>query len=90
MTFVLENAATLTYDRLCKEIDNMVGRDRNWSNFAMAMCVGRRVVVETSRACSAVSEYFSRYVSQSYSRSMQQAGGMVSISPCWLWGEGKC
>lgn len=77
VSFVLSNAAHLTYERLSKEIDNMVGRDRSWSNFVLAYSVGRRVVMETSKACSTVSEYFSRYVSQSYSPAIQQAGGMV-------------
>lgn len=79
VSYVLENAASLTYDKLSKEIDNMVGKDRNWSNFALAMCVGKRVVKETSKACGSVSQYFSRYISQSYSRAMQQAGGMESF-----------
>ena len=55
----------------------MVGRDRNWSNFVMAMCLSKRVAEETARACGAVTDYFKRYISQSYSRAMQQAGGMV-------------
>ncbi|XP_068711800.1 uncharacterized protein [Montipora foliosa] len=77
--FVLENAANLTYDRLCKEIDSVVGKDRNWANFAMAMFVGKRVVMETSRACSSVSQYFSNYIGQEFSPVIQQAGGMESF-----------
>lgn len=76
--YILDNAANLTYERLSREIDNMVGRDRSWTNFAMAMCVGKRVCLETSKACGAVTSYFQRYVSQSYSEAMQQAGGVVS------------
>ena len=74
---MLENAANLTYDRLCKEIDSVVGKDRNWANFAMAMFVGKRVVMETSRACRSVSQYFSNYIGQEFSPVIQQAGGMV-------------
>ena len=75
---VLDNAANLTYERLSREIDNMVGQDRSWSNFVMAMNVGKRVCLETSKACSAVTSYFRRYISQSYSEAMQEAGGVVS------------
>ena len=82
--FVLSNAANLTYERLSKEIDNMVGRDRSWSNFVLALSVGRRVVMETSRACSSVTEYFQCYVSQSYSPAIQQAGGMVGKPHCFV------
>lgn len=80
VTFVFENAANLTYERLSREIDNMVGRDRNWSNFAMALCISKRVCLETSKVCGAVTGYFQHYVSHSYSHAMQQAGGIVSIS----------
>lgn len=78
VSYVLDNAASLTYETLSKEIDNMVGRDRNWTNFTMAMYVGRRVCVETSKACSSVKDYIQRYISQSYTQPMQQAGGIVS------------
>ena len=80
VSFVLNNSAGLTYERLSREIDNMVGRDRNWSNFIMASYVARRVCIETSNACSAVTSYFQQYLGQSYSRPMQQAGGVVSQS----------
>ena len=76
--YVLDHAANLTYERLSREIDNMVGQDRNWSNFVMAMNVAKRVCMETSKASSAVTSYFRRYISQSYSQAMQQAGGVVS------------
>ena len=39
--------------------------------------LAQRVAEETARACGAVTDYFKRYISQSYSRAMQQAGGMV-------------
>lgn len=77
VSFVLNNSAGLTYERLSREIDNMVGRDRNWSNFIMASYVARRVCIETSNACSAVTSYFQQYLGQSYSRPMQQAGGIA-------------
>lgn len=76
VNFVLENAASLTYDRLCTEIDSVVGRDRSWSNFAMVMCLGKRVAEETTRVCGSVSQHFKRYISKSYSPSIRQAGGM--------------
>ena len=76
--YVLVNAADLTYERLSREIDNMVGQDRNWSNFVMAMNVAKRVCLETSKASSAVKGYFQHYISHSYSQAMQQAGGVVS------------
>jgi len=75
--YVLDNAANLTYERLSREIDNMVGRDRSWTNFVMAMQVGKRVCVETSKACSAVTRHFQQYISHSYSQAMQQAGGVA-------------
>ena len=78
VSYILNNAAGLTYEQLSKEIDNMVGRDRSWTNFIMAMYLGKRVCLETTKACSTVKDYFERYVSQSYSHAMQQAGGMVS------------
>ena len=78
--YVFDNAANLTYERLSREIDNMVGQDRSWTNFVMAMNVGKRVCLETSKACSAVTSYFQRYVSHSYSQAMQQAGGVVSLN----------
>lgn len=76
VTFVLENAASLTYDRLCAEIDSVVGRDRSWSNFAMVMCLGKRVAEETTRVCGSVSQHFKRYIGKSYGPSIRQAGGM--------------
>lgn len=79
VNFVLENAASLTYDRLCTEIDSVVGRDRSWSNFAMVFCLGKRVAMETTRACGSVSEYFSRYIGKSYGPSIRQAGGMENF-----------
>lgn len=75
--YVLDNAANLTYERLSREIDNMVGQDRNWSNFVMAMNVAKRVCLETSKASSAVKSYFQHYISHSYSQAMQQAGGVA-------------
>lgn len=75
--YVLDNAADLTYERLSREIDNMVGQDRNWSNFVMAMNVAKRVCSETSKASSAVKGYFQHYISHSYSQAMQQAGGVA-------------
>lgn len=79
VNFVLENAASLTYDRLCTEIDSVVGRDRSWSNFAMVMCLGKRVAVETINVCGSVSEHFSRYIGRSYGPSIKQAGGMENF-----------
>lgn len=79
VNFVLENAASLTYDRLCTEIDSVVGRDRSWSNFAMVMCLGKRVAVETINVCGSVSEHFSRYIGRSYGPSIRQAGGMENF-----------
>jgi len=76
--YVFDNAANLTYERLSREIDNMVGQDRSWSNFVLAMNVGKRVCLETSKVCGVVTSYFQRYVSHSYSQAMQQAGGVVS------------
>ena len=58
----------------------MVGRDRSWSNFAMVMCLGKRVAVETTKVCGSVSEHFSRYIGKSYGPSIRQAGGMVRKS----------
>ena len=78
--YVFDNAANLTYERLSREIDNMVGQDRNWSNFVMAMNVAKRVCLETSKASSTVTNYFRRYISHSYSQAMQQAGGVVSYN----------
>lgn len=79
VNFVLENAASLTYERLCTEIDSVVGRDRSWSNFAMVMCLGKRVAVETINVCGSVSEHFSRYIGKSYAPSIRQAGGMENF-----------
>ena len=73
-----QNVAGLTYENLSKEIDNMLGRERSWTNFVMALYVGRRVCAEVSKASTGIKAYFERYVSQSYSQAMQQAGGLVS------------
>ena len=78
VSYVLDNAADLTYDRFSKEIDNMIGRDRNWTNLIFAYYVGKRVCLMTSDACSTVKGYFEQYLGRSYRRPMQEAGGIVS------------
>lgn len=77
VSYVLDNAADLTYDRFSKEIDNMIGRDRNWTNLIFAYYVGKRVCLMTSGACGAVKGYFEQYLGRSYRRPMQEAGGIA-------------
>lgn len=77
VSYVLSNAGDLTYDRLSREIDNMIGRDRNWTNLIFAYYVGKKVCLLTSDTCSTVKSYFEQYLGRSFSRPMQQAGGIA-------------
>ena len=76
---VQQEATNLTYERFSTAIDNLVGQDKNWTNFVFACCVGKRILKHSNEVFTYAKGHFQQYV-QSYSTTIQETGDLVSGS----------
>jgi len=78
LQLVKQEAANLTYERFSQAVDDLVGKDKDWTSFVFAFCVGKRIVKHSQEFYSTTKNYFQQYIAQSYSQTLRESGGVVS------------
>ena len=56
----------------------MMGRDRNVAEFAIIMCVSKKVASQVGNVARKAQSFFRRYIGNNYSSTLAEAGGVVS------------
>ncbi|XP_001628884.2 uncharacterized protein LOC5508285 [Nematostella vectensis] len=75
LQLVTQEAKDLTYDRFCRAADDLVGKDKNWTNFVFITTVAKRLCRHSKDALRYGKNHFERYVT-TFTPTIQASGGV--------------
>ena len=76
--YVARHGRDLAYEVFAVHVNELIGQDRNWTNFMFVMHLSRRVVISTQTIGSYVAGYFRQFIPAAFAEQIAERNNVVS------------
>lgn len=76
--YVARHGRDLAYEMFAVHVNELIGQDRNWTNFMFVMHLSRRVVISTQTIGSHVAGLFRQFIPAAFAEQIAERNNVVS------------
>lgn len=77
--YLKEHGRNMAYETFAAHVNDLIGEDRNWTNFMCVMHLSRRVIIGTQALGTNAINYFRRFIPEAFAEQIAESHDVVNF-----------